>query len=39
MISTVEPPRHSVSVVAVIVDDEQRVLVAQRRDTGDLRVF
>lgn len=30
----VEPVRHSVSVAAVIVDDQDRVLVVQRRDNG-----
>lgn len=29
-----DAPRHSVSVVAVIVDDEHRVLAVQRRDNG-----
>jgi 8-oxo-dGTP pyrophosphatase MutT (NUDIX family) len=29
-----ELPRHSVSVAAVIVDDQGRVLVTQRRDNG-----
>jgi 8-oxo-dGTP diphosphatase len=29
-----ERPRHSVSVAAVITDDDGRVLVVQRRDTG-----
>jgi 8-oxo-dGTP diphosphatase len=29
-----QPPRHSVSVAAVITDDHDRVLVIQRRDNG-----
>jgi 8-oxo-dGTP diphosphatase len=29
-----ELPRHSVSVAAVITDDDGRVLVVQRRDNG-----
>ena len=29
-----QPPRHSVSVAAVITDDRDRVLVIQRRDNG-----
>jgi 8-oxo-dGTP diphosphatase len=29
-----DTPRHSVSVAAVIVDDQDRVLLIQRRDTG-----
>ena len=32
---TTQSPKHSVSVAAVIVDDQMRVLVAQRRDTGN----
>ena len=32
---TTQSPKHSVSVAAVILDDEMRVLVAQRRDTGN----
>jgi ADP-ribose pyrophosphatase YjhB (NUDIX family) len=28
-------PKHSVSVAGIVVDDEDRVLVIRRRDTGD----
>jgi 8-oxo-dGTP diphosphatase len=31
-------PKHSVSVSAVIVDDEQRVLLMQRCDTGEWQI-
>lgn len=31
-------PRHSVSVAAVVVDDEDRVLVVQRRDNGEWQI-
>ncbi len=33
-----QPNRHSVSVAAVVTDDDGRVLVVQRRDTGNWEI-